>query len=166
MDYSYYYTTTEADSLATASAMDTLGATATVGAIFATYGLVMIAAYVLLIIAQWKIFTKAGEAGWKSLIPIYNLVVLYKIVGLSPWLLLIYLTAIIPVVGYIAILVLSIISMVKLGQAFGKSGGFIVGLVLLGPIFQLILAFGSSEYIGNGETPVANTDVSNDNNVQ
>ncbi len=160
MDYSYYYTTAEADSLATA------GATATLGAMFATYGLVMIAVYVLLIIAQWKIFTKAGEAGWKSLIPIYNLVVLYKIVGLSPWLLLIYLTAIIPVVGYIAILVLSIISMVKLGQAFGKSGGFIVGLVLLGPIFQMILAFGSSEYIGNGETPVANTDVSNDNNVQ
>lgn len=26
---------------------------------------------VLLIIARWKIFTKAGEAGWKSIIPVY-----------------------------------------------------------------------------------------------
>ena len=41
------------------------------------------------------------------------------------------------VVGYIAILVLSIVAMVKLGQAFGKSAGFIVGLVLLSPIFEL-----------------------------
>ena len=136
MDYSYYYTTTDVSPVALAGAM------ATFATIFATYGLIMVAVYVLLIIAQWKIFTKAGEKGWKSLIPIYNLVVLYKIVGLSPWLLLIYLTAIIPVVGYIAILVLSIVSMVKLGQAFGKSGGFIVGLILLGPIFQMILAFG------------------------
>ena len=27
--------------------------------------------WLLLIIARWKIFTKAGEAGWKSIIPIY-----------------------------------------------------------------------------------------------
>lgn len=27
---------------------------------------------VALVVAYWKIFTKAGEAGWKSLIPIYN----------------------------------------------------------------------------------------------
>ena len=27
--------------------------------------------WVVLIIARWKIFTKAGEAGWKSIIPIY-----------------------------------------------------------------------------------------------
>ena len=79
---------------------------------------------------------------------------------------MIYLTAIIPVVGYIAILVLSIVSMVKLGQAFGKSGGFIVGLVLLGPIFQMILAFGSSEYVGNGKATATNTNVPNDTNVQ
>ena len=161
MDYSYYYTTSgDASSLAAA------GTLATLTTMFATYGLVMVAVYVLMIIAQWKIFTKAGEAGWKSLIPIYNLVVLYKIVGLSPWLLLIYLATIIPVVGYIAVLVLSIISMVKLGQAFGKSGGFIVGLIFLGPIFQMILAFGSSEYVGNGKATVTNTDVSNNNNVQ
>lgn len=29
---------------------------------------------ILLIVAQWKIFTKAGEKGWKSIIPIYNMV--------------------------------------------------------------------------------------------
>ena len=27
--------------------------------------------WIMLIIARWKVFTKAGEAGWKSIIPIY-----------------------------------------------------------------------------------------------
>lgn len=100
---------------------------------------------IVMIVAQWKIFTKAGEAGWKCLIPIYNLVVLFKIVGLSPLLLLV---ALIPFVGWAAMGVIMIVEAVKLGQAFGKSTGFIVGLILFGPIFQLILAFGSSEYVG------------------
>lgn len=34
---------------------------------------------VLLIIARWKIFTKAGEAGWKSIIPIYSDYVQWRI---------------------------------------------------------------------------------------
>lgn len=140
MEDLYYYSYT-ADIPATT-------ATATLSAMLGTYSAIAIAFYVLLVIAQWKIFTKAGEAGWKSLIPVYNMVVLYKIIGLSPWLLLIYLTGIIPILGYIAILVLSVISMVKLGQAFGKGAGFIVGLVFLTPIFQMILGFGSAEYIG------------------
>ena len=41
--------------------------------------------YVLLIIAQWKIFEKAGEKGWKSLIPIYGQYILFKIAGAKAW---------------------------------------------------------------------------------
>ena len=40
------------------------------------------------IIAWWKMFEKAGEKGWKLIIPIYNMVILFKISGLSPWLLI------------------------------------------------------------------------------
>jgi hypothetical protein len=36
---------------------------------------------VLLIVALWKIFTKAGQPGWASLIPIYNIYIWCKIVG-------------------------------------------------------------------------------------
>lgn len=39
--------------------------------------------YIFVIIAFWKIFTKAGEKGWKSLIPFYNFYVALKIVGMS-----------------------------------------------------------------------------------
>ena len=36
-----------------------------------------------------------------------------------------------------------------LGKAFNKSSGFVVGLILLSPIFYMILGFGSAEYVGN-----------------
>lgn len=40
------------------------------GMIFGLFA-TMFVVWILLIIARWKIFTKAGEAGWKSIIPIY-----------------------------------------------------------------------------------------------
>lgn len=40
---------------------------------------------VLVIIGQWKIFEKAGEKGWKSLIPIYGQYILFKIIGAKTW---------------------------------------------------------------------------------
>ena len=36
------------------------------------YALFAFIFYILQVIAYWKIFTKAGEEGWKSIIPIYN----------------------------------------------------------------------------------------------
>ena len=35
--------------------------------------------WILLVVARWKIFTKAGEAGWKSIIPIYSDYVQWRI---------------------------------------------------------------------------------------
>ena len=39
----------------------------------------MLVWYVLRAIADWRIFTKAGEAGWKSLIPFYSSYIEYGI---------------------------------------------------------------------------------------
>ena len=122
-----------------------------------------IAFYVLMVIAQWKIFTKAGEKGWKALIPIYNVYVLCKIIGINFW---IWVLAIpvglgivsglifgndqnsINAVSTIYGLVIEIYTSIKLAKAFKKGTGFTVGLILLPNIFQLILAFGSAEYAG------------------
>lgn len=101
---------------------------------------------VLTIIANWRLFNKAGQAGWKSIIPIYNLVILFKIAGVSPWWILGYFAAWVPVVGWVLSVGVSIYVMVKLAKAFGKGDGFAVGLILLNTIFIMILAFGSSEY--------------------
>ena len=101
---------------------------------------------VLNIIAMWKIFTKAGQAGWKCLIPIYNSVVLFKIAGISPLWVLSYLVAWVPVLGPLFILGVTIYAMINLSRAFGKEDAFAVGLVLLNTVFIMILAFGKSEY--------------------
>ncbi|MEE1274532.1 MAG: DUF5684 domain-containing protein [Olegusella sp.] len=41
--------------------------------------LIVVAIYVLVVVAQWKIFQKAGKAGWMSLIPYLNTYVLGEI---------------------------------------------------------------------------------------
>ena len=148
-DYSYIspesiapYSTMPIDEMETVGSA-VLGAFAGIAAVMFIIGLIV---GVLTIIANWKIFTKAGEKGWKCLIPIYNTVVLFKIAGLSPLWVLGYLASVIPVIGYIAVLGLTIYLMYNLAKAFGKDGAFTVGLVLLNTIFVMILAFGKSEY--------------------
>ncbi|MBR3313667.1 MAG: hypothetical protein IKG18_05970 [Atopobiaceae bacterium] len=54
-----------------------LGALAGFGAILMVLALVV---WVLTIIAHWKMFTRAGVEGWKSIIPIYSDYMLFKIV--------------------------------------------------------------------------------------
>ena len=102
----------------------------------------MIVFYVLLIIAEWKIFTKAGKPGWHSLIPFLNLYDIFEIAGYSGWM---FLTLLIPCVGWIFM----ILMLVKLAKAFGKGTGFAIGLIFLTNIFLLILGFGSAQYVGN-----------------
>ena len=131
----------------------------------AGFGLLTIIFHVLLIIAQWKIFTKAGEAGWKSLIPIYNLYIMYKMVGMSPvlYIILSFVAAFLTefaqsiettpqiamaLIGGVILLWVDIIYAKKLSKAFGKGTGFMIGLILLPNIFQMILGFGSAEYEG------------------
>lgn len=100
-----------------------------------------LAILVLGIVAMWKIFEKAGEPGWAAIIPFYNLYVLFKITWGNGWK---FLFLLIP----IANIVFLIITMVKLAKAFGKSGGFAVGLIFLSIIFYCILAFDQSQYLG------------------
>ena len=96
---------------------------------------------VLMLAAQWKIFSKAGEAGWKCLIPFYNAYISVKIADGNGWKFLLYL---IPVVN----VVYAIIVTCRRAKAFGKGGGFAVGLIFLPEIFYPILGFGSAGYVG------------------
>lgn len=96
---------------------------------------------ILLIISMWLIFSKAGQAGWKSLIPLYNLYILFKITWGSGWL---FLLGCIPIVN----IVIYIITEYKLAKSFGKGVGTTLGLIFFPYIFQLILGFGSAQYEG------------------
>lgn len=97
---------------------------------------------VLLIIAMWKIFEKAGEAGWKAVIPLYNIYMLCKIADGSGWKALLLLIPIVNIIYYI-------ILMFKLAKSFGKGILFSLGLLFLPNLFTLILAFGKAQYEGH-----------------
>ena len=100
-----------------------------------------LAIMILIIAACWKIFTKAGQPGWASIIPIYNVYIWCKIVGRPGWWVILLL---IPFVNFIVGIILSI----DLAKSFGKGVGFGLGLALLGFIFWPILGFGSAQYQG------------------
>ena len=111
--------------------------------------IIAIAFLVMVIIAWWKIFTKAGQEGWKSIIPFYNVYIMLGIVGMSPMLMWIMIGLFIPFVNFIAGIawfVVSIMMYHKLSLAFGKGIGYTLGLIFLHPIFALMLAFGNAKY--------------------
>ena len=132
--------------------------------------LIVLVWWVLQIIACWRLFAKAGEPGWKSIIPVYNTYVLYKIAWQPRFF---WITVLLPIASVIisavfsesdmgimmsgmltgfigiAVVVLGIFFCIKLARAFGRGGAFVLGLWFLQPIFLLILGLGDSEYLGN-----------------
>jgi len=103
---------------------------------------------ILVIASMWKVYTKAGQPGWAAIIPIYNIVVLLQIVRKPLWWIVMFF---IPLVN----LIFLILVYVELAKAFGKGGGFAVGLLFLSIIFFPILGFGSSQYVFGDAAPKA-----------
>jgi hypothetical protein len=82
-------------------------------------------------------------------VPFYNLYVLYKITWGNGWY---FLLMLIP----LANIVFMIMTYVKLAQAFGKGGGWAVGLIFLSAVFLCIMAFDKSiVYVGVPGRPAA-----------
>ncbi|HTB79876.1 MAG TPA: DUF5684 domain-containing protein [Opitutaceae bacterium] len=108
--------------------------------------LIELAIAAFLIVSLWKVFTKAGQPGWASIIPVYNAYILLKIAGRPGWWLLLYF---IPLVNFVIAIIVSI----DVAKAFGKGGGFGLGLALLSFIFYPILAFGDAAYAGTASAP-------------
>ena len=73
-----------------------------------TLGLVLLLVYVGVIIAFiasfWKMFVKAGQPGWASIIPIYSIFVLLKIVCRSSWWPLLYIIPAVNAIIYIVVI--------------------------------------------------------------
>ena len=94
---------------------------------------------IMMVAAVWKLFKKAGQPGWKALVPIYGTVIFLRIVERPGWW---FLLLCIPVVN----LFLSIALCIDLARVFGKGSGFAAGLAFLTPIFLLMIAFGDAQY--------------------
>lgn len=126
--------------------------------------------YILVLVARWRVFTKAGLAGWKSLIPLYSEYCTFKIAWSTVyfWAVLIggalsgfltemngdgestFLGFVIAVLG-LAIGVINLFMNIKLSARFGHGVLFGLGLMFLTPVFTLILGLGESEFLGNPE---------------
>ena len=103
--------------------------------------LIYLGLFALLVVSEWKIFTKANKPGWACLIPIYSTLVLLEIIGKSWWWIFLFF---IPIVN----LVFAIWMINLLSKSFGKDEAFTVGLLLIPIIFYPILGLGSSKYMG------------------
>ena len=109
----------------------------------ALLSLIWLAAVVLTIVGMWTVFTKAGQPGWASIVPIYNVVVMLEIVGKPTWWVILFFVP-------IANIVVAILVAIGVANAFGKDSGFGIGLAFLPFVFYPILAFGDAQYGGGG----------------
>lgn len=96
----------------------------------------------ILVVALWRLFVKAGEPGWKAIVPILNIYTLCLLSTGSGCLLIILMC--IPGINIIAGLIVSW----NLAKSFGRGELFAIGIFFLPAIFIPILAFSDSSYIG------------------
>ena len=109
------------------------------GFLFAVLAMLFVMFLLLFVIPTWKIFSKAGQAGWKSIIPIYNTYILVEIAKLPWW---VFLGFFIPVLN----LVVLIVVMYHVSMRFGHGMGYGLGLSFLPFVFLPTLGYGRSQY--------------------
>lgn len=139
-DYDYSYYTSPGDAGIVAGIMGMLG----------VLWLIILAVCVIMLVCQWKIFSKAGQPGWKALIPFYNMWTLNQIVFGEQygWLMFASFVAVIPVIGSILALAWYVYMTIQMCKAYGKSGGFAALIIFLPVIAYPMLAFGDAQYMG------------------
>ncbi len=151
------------DSVANEAYSDFFNNLSTAGAGIIVFTIIMflfaLAIAVFLIIAECKMFKKAGESWWKALIPVYSTWIEAKIGGLAWWWCPIYVgvaaLATFKNLTYVvcgAILVIGFNFYYNICKKFGKSNGFAVLCTLLPIIGIPMLAFGSAKYNASAKT--------------
>ena len=112
--------------------------------------LIGLAVIVFQLICTWKVYKKAGKAGWEAIVPFYNTWVLNEIAGLNWWWFLISISGVIVAalsipglsqLASLASLFANINMSYNLCKKFKKDGGFFVLLALIPVVGYAILAF-------------------------
>ncbi len=112
--------------------------------IAAAGGIVAVALGVLIIAGLWKVFVKAGIAGWWAIIPILNIYGILKVAGRPAWWLILFL---IPCIE----LIIALVVFIDVAEKFGKGIGYALGLWILPFVFFVVLGFGAAEYRAHPE---------------
>ena len=119
---------------------------------------------IVMMIAMWRLFEKAGVAGWKALIPVYsglkfydvawdsvfygiNLVISIFAAMMIPWSATRGVEALVPgLIAWVISAGITIVFNIKLARVYDTGIGFGIGLIFFNPIFLMILAFGNAKY--------------------
>lgn len=136
----------------------TSGLTGALAAMGLFFWILSMALSILMIVSLWKIFKKAGKPGWASIIPIYNIYIMCEIAEKEWWYVLL---SCVPFANIYAMIVLYN----GMAKRFGKSGGFVAGMILLPVIFFPILAFGKDAAIVNNQPNTSNENNMTDNTL-
>ena len=117
--------------------------------------LLVIAVYVVTAAGLWKMYVKAGRPGWAAIVPIYNWWVWVDIIARPKWWFWVVVASAVlswlPVLGWLlslAALVVYLLGCIDMAKAFGKTGGYGIGLWLLPVVFAPLLGFGDAEFVG------------------
>ncbi len=150
-----------------------MAAASGLAAIFVIVWIVIIAALLVSIVGLWKMFEKAGYAGWKSLIPILNVYIMFEISGnkkLFPvlivsdivylismiWRSVIYASdpsasspfltalAVLGVISAVVVFIVTLKMLAGLAVAFGQGMLWFFLLLFFAPIAFVIMGFSSS----------------------
>lgn len=98
--------------------------------------LIVLAIGGITIASLWRVYQRAGEPGWATLVPIYNAVVLLRVARRPIWWIVLLL---VPLVNLVTLVAIDI----ALARRFGRSAGFGVAIALLPFVFLPVLAFAS-----------------------
>jgi len=98
-----------------------------------------LAAYILVVAGLWKTFTKAGEPGWPSIIPILNWYYMVKISGRPGWWFLLFFVPILNIVVWLMVALDTV-------YAFGKTSLYGILLFFLPWVMYLVLGFSEAAY--------------------
>ena len=131
--------------------------------------IVVMAALIGILAGSWASFEKAGQEGWKGLIPYYSTYKWLEISNTPRWY---WIFIVLPrslsflmwasaptgsafiVLGtffHIVFLIFDLLLSINVSKAFGLKPVFALGLVILPFIFLPILGFGTSTYIGSAK---------------
>lgn len=125
------------------------------GALLIVYVIILLiglAVSIVLLIAQWKLFKKAGKGGWEAIVPFYCNYVLVEIAGLKwYWFLGFFAPLVlgsiegIGFLGWLVYLFTLFNIFFNISKKFHKGTGFAVCLTLFTPICVPILGFSKNE---------------------
>ena len=137
------------------------GAVLGFAAVLAVTAICALIRYLLTAIGYSKMYRKAGEAGWKAFIPVYNTYNNYKISWTGKFFFLsaalyILVTALsnsamlaaqlAVIAAGIALMVVTVKQNVKMAKLFGKGAGTGIALIFFPGITSLILGLGKAEF--------------------